>query len=71
MGDAVKGGLYAEYPSVKPEDWLNSEDLKHTFDFRGVYGTHAQAVDGRLTHTTSWVGDFEQLQSVRPHPSVA
>ena len=39
IGDQVKGGLYSEYPSLEPGDWLNGEDLRHTFDFRGVYGT--------------------------------
>jgi uncharacterized protein (DUF1501 family) len=39
VGANVNGGLYGEYPSVKPEDWLNGEDLKHTVDFRGIYGT--------------------------------
>ena len=39
IGDSVIGGLYAEYPSLEPADWLNGEDLRHTFDFRGVYST--------------------------------
>jgi len=61
VGDAVKGGLYAEYPSVKPEDWLNSEDLKHTFDFRGVYGTMLKQWMGVDAHEIVG-GDFEQLK---------
>ena len=39
IGERVKGGLYSEYPSLEPERWLNGEDLAHTIDFRGVYGT--------------------------------
>jgi len=39
IGDKVDGGLYAEYPSLERDQWENGEDLKHTFDFRGVYGT--------------------------------
>jgi uncharacterized protein (DUF1501 family) len=39
IGDTVRGGLYAEYPSLAPADWLNGEDLAHTYDFRGVYST--------------------------------
>ena len=39
IGDRVKGGLYSEYPSLEPSQWLNGEDLAHTIDFRGVYGT--------------------------------
>lgn len=39
IGEKVKGGLYAEYPPLAPGEWLNGEDLRHTFDFRGLYGT--------------------------------
>ena len=39
IGDTVKGGLYSEYPSLDPKTWANGEDLAHTIDFRGIYGT--------------------------------
>ncbi len=39
IGDRVNGGLYSEYPSLEPGQWLNGEDLVHTIDFRGIYGT--------------------------------
>jgi len=39
FGKNVKGGLYSEYPSLDPSDWEHGEDLKHTIDFRGIYGT--------------------------------
>ena len=39
IGERVKGGLYAEYPSLEPSQWLNGEDLRPTIDFRGVYAT--------------------------------
>ncbi len=39
IGDRVAGGLYAEYPSLDPAQWKDGEDLWHTFDFRGLYGT--------------------------------
>ena len=39
FGKRVEGGLYAEYPSLNPKDWEHGEDLKHTIDFRGIYGT--------------------------------
>lgn len=39
IGNPVKGGLYAEYPSLEPSQWLNGEDLRPTIDFRGVYAT--------------------------------
>jgi uncharacterized protein (DUF1501 family) len=39
IGERVKGGLYAEYPSLEPSQQLYGEDLRHTFDYRGVYAT--------------------------------
>ena len=39
FGNNVAGGLYGEYPSINPADWEHGDDLKHTFDFRGFYGT--------------------------------
>ena len=39
IGKDVAGGLYSEYPSLDPTDWEHGEDLKHTIDFRGIYGT--------------------------------
>jgi uncharacterized protein (DUF1501 family) len=39
IGERVQGGLYAEYPSLAPSQQLYGEDLRHTFDFRGVYAT--------------------------------
>ncbi len=38
VGDRVKGGLYSEYPPLSPDQWVEG-DLRHTIDFRGVYGT--------------------------------
>lgn len=39
IGERIKGGLYAEYPSLEPSQQLYGEDLRHTFDYRGVYAT--------------------------------
>jgi uncharacterized protein (DUF1501 family) len=38
IGDAVKGGQYSEYPSLKAED-LSQGDLVPNQDFRGIYTT--------------------------------
>lgn len=39
MGGAVKGGLHGAYPSLTD---LQDGDLKHTIDFRNVFGTVAK-----------------------------
>ncbi|MCL0054715.1 DUF1501 domain-containing protein [Dehalococcoidia bacterium] len=60
FGKNVKGGLYSDYPSLDPANWEHSEDLQHTIDFRGIYGSVLQ----------QWLeieakpivkGDFEQI----------
>lgn len=61
VGEHVDGGLYAEYPSLDPKDWEHGEDLKHTIDFRGIYGTMIQQWMGE-NPTEIVVGDFEQVQ---------
>ena len=38
IGDPVKGGQYSEFPSLKPED-LEQGDQVPNMDFRGVYST--------------------------------
>ena len=38
IGDAVTGGQYSEYPSIKPEN-LQQGDPVPNIDFRGVYST--------------------------------
>ncbi len=38
IGGAVQGGLYGEYPSLKPEDQLEG-DLHFNNDFRSTYST--------------------------------
>ena len=60
FGNSVKGGLYSEYPSLAPVDWEHGEDLKHTIDFRGIYGTVLEqwlAVEARPIVK----GEFEQI----------
>ena len=64
IGDAVKGGLYAEYPSLDPDKWLNDEDLAHTIDFRGIYGTVLEQWL-RVDATPIVGGSFEQIHPFR------
>lgn len=61
IGDRIEGGLYAEYPSLQPDQWLNGEDLKHTIDFRGVYGTVLEQWMG-IDPVPVVNGAFEQIQ---------
>ena len=64
FGNRVQGGLYGEYPSLDPVDWEHGEDLRHTFDFRGVYGTVLEQwleVDARPIVK----GDYEQISPFR------
>ncbi len=60
VGDHVQGGLYAEYPSLDPAQWANGEDLEHTIDFRGIYGTVLEQWMG-LDPTPIVDGTFEQI----------
>jgi uncharacterized protein (DUF1501 family) len=60
LGDRVRGGLFAEYPSLAPADWLNGEDLRHTVDFRSVYSTFLEQWLG-LEARPIVGGAFEQL----------
>ena len=39
IGKPVEGGLYSEYPSLERSQWVKGEDLAHTIDYRGIYGT--------------------------------
>ena len=60
FGKKVEGGLYCEYPSLDPKDWEHGEDLKHTIDFRGIYGTVLEqwmSVEAKPIVN----GDFEQI----------
>ena len=61
IGKNVKGGLYSEYPSLNPNDWEHGEDLKHTIDFRGIYGTVLDQWLG-LDARPIVKGEFEQIK---------
>ena len=60
IGDKVKGGLYSEYPSLDSNRWANGEDLEHTIDFRGIYGTILEQWIG-IDATVIVGGSFEQI----------
>jgi uncharacterized protein (DUF1501 family) len=59
IGDAVKGGLYGEYPSLAPEKLLEG-DLHYNNDFRGTYATLLERWLG-LDSKPIVGGSFEQL----------
>jgi uncharacterized protein (DUF1501 family) len=59
IGNAVKGGQYSEYPSMKAEH-LSQGDLVPNYDFRGIYQTLLEdwmKLDGRAIIN----GSFEKL----------
>ena len=60
IGKDVVGGLYSEYPSLDPTDWEHGEDLKHTIDFRGIYGTMLEQWIG-VEARPIVKGEFEQI----------
>ena len=61
IGRPVEGGLYAEYPSLDPSDWVNNgEDLPHTIDYRGIYGTILEQWLG-VEAAPIVLGDYEQI----------
>ncbi len=60
FGKNIDGGLYSEYPSMDPSRWEHGEDLEHTIDFRGVYGTVLeQWIDVEAAPIVK--GNFEQI----------
>jgi uncharacterized protein (DUF1501 family) len=59
IGDAVRGGLYGEYPSLAPEKLLEG-DLHYNNDFRGTYATLLEKWLG-LDARPIVGGSFEQL----------
>ena len=69
IGDNIDGGLYAEYPSLAQADWERGEDLAHTFDFRGVYGTLLEQHLG-IDPEPIVGGNFEQLHPYKETATV-
>ena len=64
IGDPVKGGLFAEYPSMNSADWESGEDLRHTVDFRSLYASLLEQWMG-MDAAPIVGGTFEQLQLVK------
>jgi uncharacterized protein (DUF1501 family) len=62
IGDAVKGGLYGEYPSLAPEKLLDG-DLQFNNDFRGLYATLLENWMG-LDSKPIVRGSFEKLDFI-------
>ena len=62
IGNQVKGGMYSQYPSLKPED-LTQGDLAPNYDFRGFYSTIIERWLG-LDPVPIVGGQFEQLDFV-------
>ena len=70
IGKNVNGGLYCEYPSLNPNDWLNGEDLRHTVDFRSVYSVMLEKWMG-MDPTDIVGGSYEQFQPFKQAGSTA
>ena len=62
IGNQVKGGMYSEYPSLRPED-LTQGDLAPNNDFRGFYSTIIERWLG-LDPVPIVNGKFEQMDFV-------
>ena len=62
IGNRVKGGMYSEYPSLRPED-LQQGDLAPNYDFRGFYSTIIERWMG-LDPVPIVNGKFEQMDFV-------
>jgi uncharacterized protein (DUF1501 family) len=63
IGDAVKGGLYGEYPSRQPEK-LDEGDLQWNNDFRSTYATLLEQWMG-LDAKSILRGSFEQFDFIK------
>ena len=63
MGDAVKGGLYGEYPSLEPGK-LDEGDLQWNNDFRGTYATLLEKWMG-MDSKPILGGSFEQFDFIK------
>ena len=60
VGKPIEGGLYSEYPSLERDRWAKGEDLEHTIDYRGIYGTVLEQWLG-IEATPIVQGNYEQI----------
>ena len=63
IGDAIKGGLYGEYPSLEPSK-LDNGDLQWNNDFRSTYATILEQWMG-LDSKPILGGTYEQFDFIR------
>jgi len=63
MGDAVKGGLYGEYPSLE-NNKLDEGDLQWNNDFRGAYATLLERWMG-MDSKSILGGTYEQFDFIK------
>ena len=63
IGDAVKGGLYGEYPSLEPEK-VDQGDLQWNNDFRSTYATLLEQWMG-LDANPILGGTYEQFDFIK------
>ena len=63
IGDAVKGGMYGEYPSLEPSK-LDEGDLQWNNDFRGTYATLLEKWMG-IDSQPILGGAFEQFDFIK------
>ena len=63
IGDRVRGGMYAEYPSLAPEKQVEG-DLQFSYDFRGLYSSVLDQWLG-LDAAPIVNGAYEQLRFLR------
>ena len=62
IGDRINGGMYAEYPSLAPEDQL-SGDMQFNNDFRSLYSTILEGWFG-IAPEEIVNGNFEQFDGI-------
>ena len=68
IGDRVNGGMYAEYPSLAPEDQI-SGDMRFNNDFRSLYSTILEGWFG-IAPEEIVNGNFERFDGIFAGPVI-